>query len=337
VHCLMALTVPDGVAVIHTAGSSAALRSDKQKEWCANERWAAWLGLLGWLRGLVVCLGGGDVVDFAAFGHLAEVATLVQEEGDAGIALSFDQLEHPDAVLLRGEDDVGAKTFVDVGEHASAYLYIALALGVDVLDGTGGLVDGDGAFHGVDDLLLDVAAFVRVGDEIEDDGGAAGDLDAALVGEFAELEDVPDAGGVGIVGFGAGLLGFGDGLADGLVALAELIRSERLAVLAEKLGDGGAIDEEGLADGGFGFLEGSLGVVFVGLDALAANVFLAELEGAVVVGDGTGLQVRHVGKWGLGSGANGGQEAGEEEEWPLEAHGARIRDAPCGGASRGSP
>ena len=132
------------------------------------------------------------------------------------------------------------------------------------------LVDPDGADEIAEDLLEFVVGFgVGIAGVVEDDGGAAVEVDAAGVGEGAELEDAGDgeevvATGVGGLAFAGALLatlfGFGDLLVDAVALLLYIFGRERLAVSGNDAVDADAVDGEALGVGGSGLLEGAVAV-----------------------------------------------------------------------------
>ena len=122
------------------------------------------------------------------------------------------------------------------------------------------LVDPDGADEIAEDLFELVVGFgVGIAGVVEDDGGAAVEVDAARVGEGAELEDAGD--GEEVVAAGVGGFAFGGSLLrDALWPWRLLCRScrflldffggEGFAVAGDDAVDADAVDGEAFGVGG---------------------------------------------------------------------------------------
>ena len=249
-------------------------------------------------------------------------AVEVEEEEEAEGAGAGEVGGEPDVVvdfgLLHGE----AGALADASDESGGDLegLGEVALGADNFGVL--LVDPDGAGEVAEDFFGAVAGFgVRVAGVIRGDGVAAGDLDAAGVGEGAELEHAGDgdfvvAARVGLfalaVVFGAAVFYFADFLVDAVVFLFEVVDGEGCAVLADELADGDAVDPEDVVRLGLLFFGAAVAVglgdgLDLAIDVVAQAGFVGALVGLDLVHEGGDVRKRAVGRRCLPEGEGGKQ------------------------------
>jgi len=114
----------------------------------------------------------------------------VIEEEDAGATLAVDGGWKPDFTVDLGRTEVKGESFVDVEDEACTDLEIVQEVAFATDEDTILFVDPDGSDEIADDSFEGVAGFdVGIAGVVDDDGGAAVEVDAAGVGEGAEFED----------------------------------------------------------------------------------------------------------------------------------------------------
>ena len=237
--------------------------------------------------------GGGGAKFAVVGGGEAEASVDFVEEEDSSASLAVDGDGKPDFAVDLGGAEVEAEAFVDVEDEATANFEVVEEVAFAADEDAVVLVDPDGADEVADDAFELVVGFdERVAGVVEDDGGAALEIDAAGIGESTEFED---AGGgedgvattVGILAAGlvfcAEFLCFGNFLIDAGALFLCFLRSEGLAVASDDAMYRNAVDGEvfGICD--VGLFDVAVFVEVVELDADVVGVVLACGFGGLLV------------------------------------------------------
>jgi hypothetical protein len=130
--------------------------------------------------------GGGGVELPVVGGGEVEAAVDAFEEEEAGAALGVDGGGEPDVGGDVGGGEVEAEALVDVEEEACADFEVVQEMALAADEDAILLVDPGGADEIAEDLLgFVVGPGVGIAGVVEDDGGAAVEIDATGVGEGA--------------------------------------------------------------------------------------------------------------------------------------------------------
>lgn len=200
----------------------------------------------------VVVIGDLDV------GAEAEEAEGVAVEVDVGAGGEPELVV--DEFLIEGEVGAGAE-----GEHAETGVDFAVEAGDEAADLAVLFVDPDGAGGVAGGFFGDAVGFgAGVGGEVEGDGAAVVELDAARAGEIRHGEDAADADDDFAIGRLAGrsLLGFFDVFGDAILLFFLLAGVEVFAVFADEAADLMGVHEEDFVFVGFGLLHAAVFVEF---------------------------------------------------------------------------
>ncbi len=242
-----------------------------------------------------------------------EAAVEAEEDEGADLAVGLDVGGEPDFVVDVGVEDVEAGVALDVGEEAAAEFEVVEEVALGANEDLIVFVDPDGADEVADDGLEGVAGLgVGVAGVVDDDGGAAVEVDAAGVGEGAEFEDAgggDDGVAVGVGGFafglefGAALFGFGDLFVDLVALLLGFFGGEGFAVAGDDPVDLDAVDDEALGVYGGGLFELAVFVEALLLKVIVVGVVVVRGFGCLFVALdvvqelGDGREGRVSGRW----------------------------------------
>ena len=174
---------------------------------------------------------------------------------------------------------------MDIEDEAAADLEVVEEVAFAADEDAVLFVDPDCPDDVADDAFEFVARLcVGVTGEVEDNGRAAVEVDAARVGEIAELEDAGCgedgvAAGVGVFAFafvfGATLFSLRDLLVDAIVFFLRFLRGEGLAVASYGAIDAHTVDGDTFGIDGDGFLDAAFAVEVLLLGVDVVGVVLA--------------------------------------------------------------
>ena len=278
------------------------------------------------------------------------------EEQDASAAVGVEGGGEPDVVGDVGGGEVEAEALMDVEEEAAADFEVVEEVALAANEDAVLFVDPGGADEVAKDLFELIVGFgVGIAGVVEDDGGAAVEVDAARVGEGAELEDAGDgeevvAVGVGGLAFGGSLLatflGFGDFFVDAVAFFLGIFGGEGFAVTGDDAVDADAVDGEALGVGGLGLLEVAVVVEVLLLDVdvvgvVAVGGFGGALVALYVEEESGGMGGRCWRRARVGDGRRLRLLRGERSRWRCRGGVRRqrwpmLKDKPRGERARGS-
>ena len=241
----------------------------------------------------------------------AEAPVDLVEEQEACASLAIDRGGKPDLAVDFCGAEVEAQPFVDIEDEAAADLEVIEEVTFAADEDAVLFVDPDGADDIADDALEIVVSFgVGIAGEIEDDGGAAVEVDATWVGEVAEFEDAgcwknDVATRVGVfafaLAFDAALLCFGDLFVDPIALFFCFFGGKWFAVASDDAVDANAFDGYALCVEDGGLLDGALAVEVLLLGVDVVGVVLASGFGGFLVAFDIEEEFVDCGKW-LGCG-----------------------------------